>query len=87
MPTHSAKSGVNELATTLVEQLSKHPKYMTDYSSAGGGGIHSAQKIEQVSRSHISLVGTLGRILYFAFRLGKYSAEITVSAEYSAGVN
>jgi hypothetical protein len=31
---------VNELATALVEQLSKHAEYMTDYSSAGGGGIH-----------------------------------------------
>jgi hypothetical protein len=74
---------------TLVEQLSKHAEYMTAYSSAGGGGIHSAQKIEQVSihSSLILLVGTLGQIRYFAFRLGKYSAEITVSAKYSAGVN
>jgi hypothetical protein len=45
---------VNELVTTLVEQLSKHAEYMTDYSSAGGGGIHSAQKIEQVSIHSLS---------------------------------
>jgi hypothetical protein len=40
-----------------------------------------------LGRPAILTAGTLGRILYFAFRLRKYSAEITVSAEYSAGVS